>query len=260
MGSHHLQEAREEKGAVGVAGLSEASHCLQVLEGMAAPLWDSRSHPVRLGIAFFSCGTCGLRDTFIPLSANWKGERGLTLAGFFLLLWDPAPAPGVECWPCSMCAVPPGVCEVGRGQCPSPGCVRRVGANAHPWEQHVCQQTVATLSPQWPEHSQTSVPSLICGLPAFLPTPSCCVCGLCDERSQNVQFWHGWQCEGTAISHCSSAWDLICHILSQVWVRLGWGYPCPSPLRAPRAPHQLETGHPAMSQPPISYAVLGCWK
>lgn len=44
MGSRHLQEADEEEGAVGVAGLSEASWCLQVWERMAAPLWARRSH------------------------------------------------------------------------------------------------------------------------------------------------------------------------------------------------------------------------
>lgn len=38
MGSRHFQEACEEKGTVGVAGLSEVSCCLQLSEGMAAPL------------------------------------------------------------------------------------------------------------------------------------------------------------------------------------------------------------------------------
>lgn len=79
----------------------------------------------RLGIAFFSYGTCALRDNFISLTANWKGEKR-TNTGWLLSAplgpwhhpqeWGAGPA---EC----VLAVPPGTCEVGRGQCPSLGAV-----------------------------------------------------------------------------------------------------------------------------------------
>lgn len=125
MGSCHLQEAGEGKGAVGVAGLSKASCSLQVwrewllLCGMAGAI------PDRLGIAFFSCGNHGLRDNFVPLTANQKGEKRPN-TGWLLSTplgpwqqpqeWGAGPAEHVL-------AVPPGTCEVGRGQCPSLGAV-----------------------------------------------------------------------------------------------------------------------------------------
>lgn len=174
MGSHHLQEAREGKGTVGVAGLSEASCCLQVSEGMAAPLWDSRSHRCQAGHCLFQLWHLVLWGT---TSYHWlligRGKRGLTLAGCFLLLWGPGTTPrsGVLALQCVL-AVPPGTCEVGRGQCPSLGAVCVLAQCGSP----VALVAQSTLSCS----TQNSVPSLACGLSEL-------------REVRILQFWHGWQ-------------------------------------------------------------------